>query len=65
MLGIQTDRPEQTVDPDQMPHSVASDQYLHCLRLVHQFFDTLTGSEIDVEFLTIVFLHKLRCHAHF
>ena len=27
-----------SVDPDQMPHSVASDQGLHCLPLVQQYF---------------------------
>ena len=28
------------VDPDQMPHSVASDQDLHCLAFIQQFLDT-------------------------
>ena len=37
-LNIWTDRPEQSVDPDQMPHSVASDHSLHCLPLVCQSF---------------------------
>ena len=34
------DRPEQTVDPDEMPQSVASDQGLLSLPLVQQFLFT-------------------------
>ena len=32
-LNIQTDRSEQSVDPDQTPHNAASDPGLHCLPL--------------------------------
>ena len=47
-LSIGTDRPEQSVAPDQMPHSVASDQGLHCLQLIQQFLDRSTGSKLDL-----------------
>ena len=33
-LPIRTDRPEQSVDIDQMPQIAASDQVLHCLPLI-------------------------------
>ena len=29
-----------SVDPDQMPQNVASDQGLHCLPFIQQFLDT-------------------------
>ena len=35
-----------SVDPDQMPQNVASDQGLHCLPLIQHFLDTSTGSKI-------------------
>ena len=35
------------VDPDHMPQNMASDQRLHCLPLIQQFLDTLTGSKIE------------------
>ena len=36
-----------SVDPDQMLHSAASDQGPHCLPLIQQIW-TLTGSKIDL-----------------
>ena len=36
-----------SVDPDQMPQSAASDQGLHCLPLVQQFLDTSASSKTD------------------
>ena len=33
-LNIGTDKPQQTVDPDQMPQNTASDQGLYCLTLI-------------------------------
>ena len=39
MLSTGTDRPEQTVDADQMLHSAESVQGLHCLPLMWQFTD--------------------------
>ena len=38
---------ENSVDPDQTPLNAASDQGLHCLPLIQQFY-TLTGSKSDV-----------------
>ena len=35
------------VDPDQMPHSAASDEGLHYLQLIQLFLDTSTGITID------------------
>ena len=46
-LSIGTIRPGLTVDPDQMPQNVASDQGLHYLPVVQQFLDT-TGSEMEL-----------------
>ena len=37
-LSIGTDRPKQTVDPDQMPHNAASDLGLQCLPLIQHYF---------------------------
>ena len=37
-LRIRTDRPEQTVDPDQTSQNAASDQGLYCLPLTQQFY---------------------------
>ena len=38
-----------SVDPDQMPQNVASDQGLQCLPLIqHNFLDTSTRSKINV-----------------
>ena len=42
-LCIGTDRPEQTVDPDQMPQNTASDQDLHCLPYIQQYFRYISG----------------------
>ena len=41
---------QKSVDPDQSPHphSLATDLGLHCLSLIQQFLDTLTGSQIDL-----------------
>ena len=36
-----------SVDPDQMPQNAESDQGLHCLPLIQQYFKTLVGSKID------------------
>ena len=38
VINIGTDSSEQTVDPDQMPQNVASDQDLHCLPLIQHYF---------------------------
>ena len=37
-----------SVDPDQMPQIVASDQGLHCLPFIQQFLNTSAGSENDL-----------------
>ena len=37
-----------SVDPDQMPQNVASDQGLYCLPLIQQLLDTSTGSKNDL-----------------
>ena len=44
-LSIGVDRPEQTVKTQ----ICGSDQGLHCLPLIKQFFDTCTGSKIEFE----------------
>ena len=36
-----------SVASDQMPPDTASDQNLHCLPLIQQFIDTLTGGKMD------------------
>ena len=36
-----------SVDPDQTPRSAASDQGLHCLPLIQQFY-IFTGSKMDL-----------------
>ena len=33
-----------SIDPDQMLQNAASDQGLHCLSLIQQFLNTLTGN---------------------
>ena len=39
-----------SVNPDQMPQNVASDQGLHCLPLVQQILDTSKGdSQMDIQ----------------
>ena len=49
-LSKGTDKSEQTVvDPDQMPHNVASDQGLHYLPLIQQFLDTSTGIKMKLQ----------------
>ena len=40
-----------SVDSDNMPNSVASDQDLHCLLLIQQFLKTSTPSKMDVSTL--------------
>ena len=37
-----------SVDPDQKLMNLASDQGLHCLPLIQQFLDMLTGSQMDL-----------------
>ena len=37
-----------SVDPDQTPHSAASDQDLHCLPLMQQILDISTGGKMDL-----------------
>ena len=37
-----------SIDPDQMPLKVASDQGLHCLPLIKQLLDTLAGKCVDL-----------------
>ena len=37
-----------SVDPDQMQHSVASDQGPHSLPFIWHFVDTSTGSKLDL-----------------
>ena len=37
-----------SVDPDQMPQNVASDQGLHCFQHILQFLDILTDSKMDL-----------------
>ena len=45
-----------SVGPDQMPQSAASDQGLHCLSLIQQFYThytnlhTFAGSKIDLKY---------------
>ena len=36
------------VDPDQMPHSAASDLSLHCLPLIQKVFDISKSSKMDL-----------------
>ena len=38
------------VDPDEMTHSAASHQGLHCLPLIQQFLDTTSGSKLYLFF---------------
>ena len=40
-----------SVDPDQTPHSVVSDQGLHCLSLIYQVFDTSTSNHSNLTFI--------------
>ena len=35
-----------SVDPDEMPHNVASHLGLHCLPLIQQFLDTISDSKL-------------------
>ena len=35
-----------SVDPDEMPQNVASQQGLHCLLLIQQFLDTALDSKL-------------------
>ena len=37
-----------SVDSDQMPIYVASDQGLYCLSIIQQFLDTSTSSKVDL-----------------
>ena len=37
-----------SVDADQMPQNVASDQGLHCLPIMQQFLDTPASSKSDL-----------------
>ena len=37
-----------SVDPDQMPQNVASDQGLYCLPFIEQFLDRPWDSEMDL-----------------
>ena len=36
-----------SIDPDQMPKNVASDQGLYCLPHIQHFLNTYTGSKIE------------------
>ena len=36
-----------SVDPDQMPQNVASDQSLHCLPLIQQFLHVSTVADLE------------------
>ena len=46
-LSIGTDKPKQTVDPDQMQQNVASDQDLHLCYLSSNILNTSAGSGSD------------------
>ena len=37
-----------SVDPDQMPHFVASDHGLHCLPVIHRFVETHEQVTVDL-----------------
>ena len=47
---FRTDWSEQTVDPNQTPQNVASDQGPHCLPLIQQFSHTPRDIKIDFFF---------------
>ena len=54
-LSIETDKPEQTVDPDKMQQNVASDQGLHCLHSSTTSSicsDTSADSKMDLPYTT-------------
>ena len=46
ILSIGTDRPANSVDPDQMPQNVASDQGLYCLPLIKQYLYISVGHKM-------------------
>ena len=46
MVCIQTDKPEQTVDPNETPQNAASNLGLHCLPLIQQFLHKILGSKL-------------------
>ena len=47
-LSIWTDRHEQTVELDQLPQNMVSDQMPHCLPLIQQFLCPATNREGDI-----------------
>ena len=43
-----------SVDPDQMPHSAASDLGLHCLPLIQETFKHINRSKMDIFTVSII-----------
>ena len=46
-LSIGTEMFVISIDPDKMLHNAASDQVLHCLPLIQQFYGIATGNKMD------------------
>ena len=46
-LSIGTEMLVNSIDPDKMLHNAASDQVLHCLPLIQQFYGIVTGNKMD------------------